>query len=147
MRASTSAKLALWVNRLLAVFLICLTTRMNVLLDWYQDLRPMGVHGDKAVMIGFYCCVPVVLLALWNLDKLLRNILKEQVFIRENVRCISLVRWLCLAVCVICVPVACLYPPIVFVVIVMAFLALVVSVLTSVMDAAVTIREENDLTI
>jgi hypothetical protein len=37
--------------------------------------------------------------------------------------------------------------PLIFMLIVMAFLCLVVSVVASVMDAAVTIREENDLTV
>ena len=147
MTKSISAKSALWCNRVLAICVLYLTARLHVLLDWYLDLRPMGEYGARAIMIGFYCCVPGVLLALWQLDLLLRNILEGQVFIRANVRCISVVRWCCLAVCLICIPVACFYPPIIFVVLIMAFLALVVSVLTAVMDAAVTIREENDLTI
>lgn len=147
MKKSISAACALWCTRLLAVLMLFLTAKLHVLLDWYLDLRPMGEHGAKAIMIGFYCCVPIVLLALWHLDKLLRNILAARVFVRTNVRCISMVRWCCLAICLICIPVACFYPPIIFVVAIMAFLALVVSVLTAVMDAAVEIREENDLTI
>ena len=39
------------------------------------------------------------------------------------------------------------YLPLVFVTVIMAFLCLVISVLVCAMDAAVTIREENDLTI
>ena len=40
-----------------------------------------------------------------------------------------------------------LYPPLVFLAVIMAFLALVVSVVGNVLSAAVSIREENDLTI
>ena len=147
MKISFSAKLSLWAGRFLALILAALVFLMPRLLDWYQTLRPLGPHGAAAIVIGFYCCVPAVGLALWNLDRLLRNILRAQVFTGGNVRCISHVRWCCLAVGVICLPAAYFYPPLIFMVIIMAFLTLVISVLRSVMAAAVEIREENDLTV
>ena len=81
------------------------------------------------------------------MDKLLRNILKEQVFVRENVTCIRFVRWCCGAISLICFPAACFYMPLFFMVIIMGFLCLVITVVVRVMNAAVLIREENDLTI
>ena len=72
---------------------------------------------------------------------------RGDVFTRENVRRIRAVRWCCGGVGLICVPAAFCYYPLVFMVIIMGFLFLVVSVVCQVMDAAVTIREENDLTI
>ena len=72
---------------------------------------------------------------------------RSQVFERSVVRCIRHVRWCCVGVCLVCLLVEFFYPPLVFMVVIMAFLALVISVLATVMDAAVTIREENDLTI
>ena len=71
----------------------------------------------------------------------------EQVFIRDNVRRIRRIQWCCCAVSLICVPASLAYLPLIFLVIIMAFLSLTVSVVASVMDAAVAIREENDLTI
>ena len=47
----------------------------------------------------------------------------------------------------ICLPAALIYYPLLFMVIIMGFLALVVCVLCRVMNAAVAIREENDLTV
>ena len=84
---------------------------------------------------------------MWNLDAILRSILQKNVFAYSVVRCIRRVRWCCLGVSLICLPAAVFYPPLVFMVVIMGFLALVVSVLSSVMQAAVAIREENDLTI
>ena len=46
-----------------------------------------------------------------------------------------------------CIPAAVFYLPLVFMAVIMGFLFLVTGVLTKVMDAAVNIREENDLTI
>ena len=147
MRIPFSAKLTLWANRCIVAVLVLLMAAMPRLLAWYQTMRPLGLHSAAAIIIGFYCCVPAVALALWNLDGLLRSILANQIFVRRNVHRISAVRWCCLAVCLICLPASFFYPPLVFMVVVMAFLALVVSVLCAVMDAAVSIREENDLTI
>ena len=97
--------------------------------------------------MGFYCCAVPVFLALWEVEGLLRRITAREVFIWRNVRAISAVRWCCLAVAVICLPAAVFYPPLMFMTIIMVFLALILSVLTSVMAAAVEIREENDLTV
>ena len=120
---------------------------MPALLDWYQQLRPLGQHGAAAILIGFYCCVPAVALALWELERVLNNILKDLVFVPRNVKSIRRVCRCCLAVALICLPAAFFYPPLVFMVVIMAFLALVVNVVGNVMKAAVAIREENDLTI
>ena len=147
MKIPVSVKITLWVNRMVGCLLLALIPAMPRLLDWYQDLRPLGLHGAAAIMIGFYCCVPVVLVALWNMDRILRSILQNQIFVRPVVRCIRRVRWCCLGVCLICLPAAVFYPPLVFMVVIMAFLALTVSVVAAVMDVAVTLREENDLTI
>ena len=147
MRIHKSVKLTMWLGRLLAFALVVLAFELPSLLDWSMRLGHIGSRSAWAIGIGYYCCVPAVALALWNLDKLLRNIREDRVFVRSNVRSISNVRWCCLGVSVICLPASVFYPPLVFLVVIMAFLTLVVGVLTSVMDAAVSIREENDLTI
>lgn len=147
MRIHKSIKLTIWLGRLLAAALVVLAFALPSLVDWSMSMGHIGIRSAWAIGIGYYCCVPVVALALWNLDRLLRNIQNSLVFVRGNVRCISNVRWCCLSVSAICLPASVFYPPLVFLVAIMAFLTLVVGVLTSVMDAAVSIREENDLTI
>lgn len=137
----------LWVNRIVAVLVAALIPLLPAFLKLYADVRSLDHSQYLAVLIGYYCCVPVVAAALWNLDKLLRNILRDVVFTRENVRCIRLIRWCCALISLICLPAALVYYPLLFMVIIMAFLCLVVSVVVRVMDTAVTIREENDLTI
>ena len=147
MSARTSAKFTLWINRIIALAVMGLLPAMPALLRWYQALRPLGQHGGKAILWGFYLCAPAVLYALWCIDRLVTNILAEQVFVGENIRCIRRIRWCCAAVSGICAPAAVFYPPLIFMVVIMAFLALVISVVKNVMAAAVQIREENDLTI
>lgn len=142
-----SARITLWVNRLIALILAVLLPTLPLLLDWYCNFRALTQAEYWAIMIAFYCCVVLVAIALWSLDKLLRNILEQSVFTRENVRCIRHVRWCCGGVSLICLPAAFIYMPLFFMVIIMSFLCLVVSVIAQVMAAAVAIREENDLTI
>ena len=142
-----SAALTLWANRLLIAAVLLLACAMPKLLHWYNGFRPLEGHTNMALLIAFYLCVPIALYALYNLEKLLRNILEGEVFIRSNVRMIRRVCGCCLLVSLICLPAALFYAPLIFFCIVMAFLCPVVNVVRYVFDAAVTIREENDLTI
>lgn len=139
--------IALWGNRLIAAVLAALIFLMPVILDWYSTVRSLTQLERVAIQAAFYCCSAVTVVALWNLDGLLRSILAQQVFIRRNVSRIRAVQWCCAAISVICLPAALIYYPLLFMVIIMGFLALVVCVLCRVMDAAVAIREENDLTV
>ena len=132
---------------MLAVVVLTLACLMPNLLRWYNSFRPLEWNTNMALLIAFYLCVPIALYALYNLEKLLRNILAGEVFIRPNVRIIRRVCICCLLVSAICLPAAFYYPPLIFFCIVMAFLCPVVNVVRYAFDAAVTIREENDLTI
>ncbi len=147
MKNNTPAVVTLWANRIIAACVIALFFVLPTLLDWYTTIRHLTDPEQLAITVAFYCCAAVTLLALWKLDRLLRNILQLQVFIRENVNYLRFVRWCCLAVSLICMPAALIYYPLIFMVVIMGFLSLMVNVVCQVMKAAVAIREENDLTI
>lgn len=142
-----SAALTLWANRILMATVIALAVAMPAILRWYNRIRILKDDQNLALLIAFYLCVPIALFALYNLEKLLRNILAGDVFIRLNVRLIRRVCLCCGLVSGICLPASCYYAPLIFFCLVMAFLCPVVNVVRYVFDAAVTIREENDLTI
>lgn len=142
-----TAKVTLWVNRLIGLIVAALIPGLPFLMKWYRNFRSLTGGEYLAILIAFYLCAILVTIALWNLDRLLRNIIDRAVFTQTNVRYISRVRWCCGGVSLICLPAAFIYYPLCFMVIIMAFLCLVVSVLVQVMAAAVSIREENDLTI
>ena len=141
-------KLTLFVNRLLVLVMAALLFILPPMLDWYAQIRPLTRESAKmAILWGFYGSALAVFPALWNLDVLLRNILRRDIFIRRNVTAIRRVRWCCMAVSAICLPASYFYQPLIFMVIIMFFLALILSVLGEVMAAAVEIREENELTV
>ena len=139
--------ITLWVNRIAALLILALLPTFPLLLNWYEGFRPLTEAGKIALTAAFYICAIIALLALWNVDSLLRAILKEEVFTEKNVSYIRNIRWACAAISLICIPAAVFYMPLIFMVVIMAFLALIVTVLVRVMGAAVELREENDLTI
>ena len=142
-----TTSLALWVNRTVAVVVIALLFVMPAPLGWYSGVRGLSKAEFWAILIAFYACAVPVLIALWKMDALLRSLLMAEIFVPENVRRIRTVQWCCFAVGVICIPAACIYYPLCFMVVIMGFLSLVIAVLCRVMDEAVSLREESDLTI
>lgn len=147
MNTKISTKITLWVNRAILMLLAVLIFTFPKLLDWYQSFRPLGLHGAAAVFGGFYLCLVPVGVALWRIERLLQNILAEQIFVSGNVRLIRTIRNCCFVVAAVCGAAGCLYQPLLFLSIIMGFLTLIVSVVVNVIAAAVELREENDLTV
>lgn len=147
MHLKISATVTLWVNRVIFAVVTALIFLLPWLMELYIKARPLDSDAQRAIFLAYYICTPVVLFALWNIENLVRRILVGEVFIRQNVRRISRLRWCCLLVSLICLPATFFYLPLLFMVIIMGFLGLVVSVVANVMAAAVEIREENDMTI
>ena len=140
-------RLTLWITRLVALVIAVFLFVLPPLLNWYCTLRNISLVPKTMIAAAFYVSVVPISLALWQFDNLLRNLLKGKVFLKENVRRIRIIQWCCFAVSLICLPAALFYYPLIFLVVIMGFLSLVVAVVCRVMDEAVAIREENDLTI
>ncbi len=147
MTTERSAKITLWVNRLLLAALGVLVLLFPLVIRWFGELRSLTPLTMGVITAGFYLCVPVTAWALWCIEKLLGNILAGQVFVPGNVRFVRAIRWCCAGVSGICLVVGIFYLPLLLVMAIMAFLALIVSVVKNVLAAAVELREENDLTV
>lgn len=143
-----SSRITLYASRFVMLVMVLLLLTFPFLVERYhQHFRLLLASERTAIIAAFYVCALPVLLALWNMDQLLRNILREQLFILENVQHIRIVRWCCVAVSFVCLCAAFGFPSLIFLAIIMAFLSLAITVVGQVMKAAVVIREENDLTI
>lgn len=140
-------RFALWANRIVALVTFLLVFFLPAILNWYVGFRPLSDTDKNVIIASFYCCVVVIETALWNVERLLRSIRRGDVFTRYNVTRIRRICYCCGGVGLICIPAALCYLPLIFLVIIMGFLCLMISVVVSVMNAAVEIREENDLTI
>ena len=108
----------------------------------------MPANTILAVYICAYVGFVPAIIALLSLDMLLRNIKKDLVFSRINVKCLRIISWCCFAIAIIML---CGWP---FISYVLAFVAaaaalfgLLMRVVKNVIDAACDIKDENDFTI
>lgn len=143
-----SARVTLWCSRAVGVIMLALMAALSVVVEQYHlHFRPLLGSERACIIWGFYACALPVLGALGCMDKLLRNILRGELFTAQNVRLVRFVRWCCLAVSIICFAAAFGFPALFFLSLIMAFLFLAVTVVGQLLKAAVALREENDLTV
>ena len=134
-------------TRFLMAVLVAMIFFVPSILNWYAEFRFLTEIGWWTICITFYVCAAVTTPALFWIDRLLGNILKEQVFTAQNVQLLRGVRWCCGIISVLCLAPAFIYRPLFLMVLMMGFLCFILTVVVQVMKAAVSIREENDLTI
>lgn len=120
---------------------------------WFVTFRGMNESSAElqrlltAFHACFYTCAPCGYIALYCLLKLLRNIKREETFIKRNVQYLRNISWCCVVVAIITVVGGCVYTPFLFIATAAAFVGLLLRVVKNVMHSAVQIKEENELTI
>ena len=108
-----------------------------------EDLRHMVVLFNAC----FYPSAVFAYVTLYSLLRLLVNIRQEQVFVKANVRYLQRISWCCFAVALITAIGGVQYLPFWFIAIAAAFVGLMLRVVKNVMENAVEIKAENELTI
>ena len=150
MKTQKLANITLWVNRLVAAVVAALIFALPALLRWYGSLLnnyTMPQRDLIGLWISYIICAFIMFVALWNMEKLMQNILIHRVFVRENVQRVRRVQWCCGIIAAICVIDMVFVLPMLLFGAIMGFLCLTISVVANVLDGAVELREENDLTI
>lgn len=149
MKRRSLTNITLWANRFVALLVGVLVFALPALTMWYCGLLNYEIpHGDYVgILVCFYCSALAILAALWNVDGIMRNILRQRIFIPENVKRVRVIQWCCGIVAAICLVATFFALPMIILVAVTGFLFLVVGVVAGILDAAVALREENDLTV
>ncbi|MBQ8360064.1 MAG: DUF2975 domain-containing protein [Oscillospiraceae bacterium] len=113
---------------------------------WSEDSAAMQ---DMLTLFSacFYPCAVFAYVTLYSLIKLLLNIQKDATFIMPNVKYLRRISWCCFAVAVITLIGGVFYIPFLFVAVAAAFVGLMLRVVKNVMESAVEIKAENELTI
>ena len=101
----------------------------------------------RNVTLAFYGCAPFAAAALGMLIALLRNLLKNRVFINANVRFLRWISWCCYAVTLVTGFWGYYYMPLLIITFATALVGTLLRVVMNVMHAAVALREEQELTI
>ncbi len=108
----------------------------------------MSKESVIALMICAYVSFVFLMIALFALDLLLRNIRKDAVFVQTNVKCLRTISWCCFAIAIVMI---CGWPFIAYVLAYVAaaaaFFGLLMRVVKNVIETACEIKNENDLTV
>ncbi len=141
--------ITLWVNRLVMAVVAVLIFTLPALVRWYGSLLnyQMPQRDLIGIWISYILCAGITFWALWNIEKLMGNLLRQRVFIRENVQRVRRVQHCCGIIAAVCVVDVIFVLPMILFGAIMGFLCLIISVVANVLDGAVALREENDLTI
>ncbi len=120
---------------------------------WFTAYRGW-TENSKAVsdmltlfMACFYPCAVFAYVTLYSLLKVLFNIKKDQIFIYNNVKYLRRISWCCFVVALITLVGGIFYVPFLLVASAAAFVGLMLRIIKNVMQNAVAISEENELTI
>jgi len=152
-----SATLTLICNRVLIGFIIAVAAVFPFLLmavsyGAYPDggLLYIGVSEQEVTIfvICVYACFVPAMIALFTLDRLLRNIRLGLVFSPESVKYLRIISWCCFVIAIVLL---CGWPflhiALIFAAAIAAFFGLLMRVVKNVIDAACEIKDENDFTI
>ncbi|MGN1419530.1 MAG: hypothetical protein ACI4W6_09390, partial [Acutalibacteraceae bacterium] len=88
-----SAKLTLVITIIFCVLLAVLTVCTYPILVWFFGQG--RIHTIKIVTTAFYLCCPCAWIALISVVKLLKNILKDEIFVLKNVSLMRVLSWFC----------------------------------------------------
>lgn len=95
----------------------------------------------------FYPSAVFACIALYSLIRMLGNIKRGMIFIPKNVAYLRRLAWCCFAVAAITLTGGVFYLPFLFIAAAAGFMGVILRVLKNVIQTAVELREENDLTI
>lgn len=116
----------------------------------YRGIAPESIvlaMLKKVFTWVFYPSAVFAAIILYELLRLLFNIKNGMIFIQQNVSILKVVSWCCFIIGVITLIGGRYYMPFIFVACAGFFVGMLLRVLKNVMQSAVEIKEENDLTV
>ena len=147
MKKNAHIALTLWITYIAIGVVLLVSAGLVWILEWNSISRLLLPAERTAIITGYYCSLPMILLSLWEVLRILRKIKGGEVFVTENVKSLTILRSCCLGIFAVCLVAGCFFFPLLLVVAIMGFLSLMMQVVKQVMAQAVAIKEENELTI
>ena len=118
------------------------------IIKWLVGFSSTGLQGFEFYLVAScYSSAVFVIITLFNLNTLLRNISKSEVFISENISAIRVCSWSCIAVSIICIASGLYYFLFYPIGVIAAFTGLILRIVKNVFERAIALKEENDYTI
>ncbi|MBQ4576283.1 MAG: DUF2975 domain-containing protein [Firmicutes bacterium] len=142
-----SLQLSIWCTRLTVVLAVGCAIFSPRIVNWYINVSGKATWLVEPILISLLaCCVPALGALFW-LHKLLTNIAGEHVFTDDNVSLLRRISWCCFLAALITVIAARFYLVFGVISIAAAFMGLILRVVKNVIQQAVIIKNENELTI
>ena len=142
-----SLQLSLWCTRLAMVLVVVSGAASGSIVTWYLRVsgKTMELHLPITAAL-LLCCIPAMGALLW-LHKLLSNINDSRVFVDENVTLLRRISWCCFLAAGITLVASRFYLVFLLISVAAAFMGLILRVVKNVIQQAVILRTENELTI
>lgn len=117
-----------------------------IITNWYDN-----VSGKPPIMpvltVCLYICDIFAILALWELNIMLKNISKQELFTDRNTRCVRVISWCCFGVAAVFLALSFWRLFALLLAVVAGFVGLILRVIKNMLATAAELREENDYTI
>lgn len=120
---------------------------LPLLLKWYISSRGTPKEDYWPMLIMGWLFVPPAFTALLCMHKLLKNIRHNQLFVRDNVKLFRVLSWCCFAAAFPFLFYGLVNIISFFFAAVVAFVALLLRVAKNMLETAMEIKDENDLTV
>lgn len=146
-KQNRSAWLSLTLVYIFGALLIVLAFTAPLLVRTYIELTARPETMFLPVTTAFYVIFPLAAATLVALARLLRRILRGEVFVSANVAALRLISYLLYAAALVLFVAGFFYGPLFILTAAAAFIATVVRVVKNCFDAAVLLKDENELTI
>ncbi len=144
--SKNSLKLTRILTTAVFVFACGVLFLIPIITQWYDD-----VSGKPPIMpvltVCFYICDGLAVLALWELNIMLKNISKQELFTDRNTRCVRIISWCCFGVAAVFAGLAFWRLLALLVAVIAGFVGLILRVVKNMLASAAEMREENDYTI
>ena len=124
-----------------ALFLMPYAAKMYEQISFQRD------NVTVPLLITFYVCAGFGFVILFVLNKLIKNIGSEKVFIDENVKLLKILSYCCFAIAVVTLIFARFRILVFVITFAAAFIGLILRVIKNCFTEAIRLREENDFTI
>jgi hypothetical protein len=145
--AKKSVLLSLVFTRIVMVLVLGVTALAPKMVSAYLDYTSKDPEGSVLLLGTIYVCCVLALVALFSLDRLLTNIKRSDVFLDGNVRYLRRLSWCCFLAAFILLPAAFSARSLFVVAVAAGFIGLILRVVKNVIEEAVILKSENDLTI
>lgn len=118
------------------------------IVEWFIALNAPEMGGTNALlMLTCYSGGLFILIILFNLNTILKNIWQDKVFIKQNTDAIRIASWSCIAIGIICLISVIYYFPFLIVSMASAFMGLILRIIKNIIEKAIEMKEENEYTI